>query len=45
MSDQDTISLYNIFQYNIKQTSDGNKEKYKLGLISWSSTKFSKPKS
>ena len=30
MGDQDTISLYNIFQYNIKQTSDEHKEKYKL---------------
>ena len=30
MGDQDTISLYNIFQYNIKQTSDEHKEKYKI---------------
>ena len=30
MGDQDTISLYNIFQYNIKQKSDEHKEKYKL---------------
>ena len=37
MSDQDRIS-----PYNIKQTSDENKEKYQLGIISWSNTKFSK---
>ena len=37
MSDQDRIS-----PYNIKQTSDENKEKYQLGFISWSNTKFFK---
>ena len=30
ISDQDRISLY-INQYNIKQTSDENKEKYQVG--------------
>ena len=29
------------YQYNIKQTSDENKEKYQLGIINWSNTKFS----
>ena len=37
MSDQDRIS-----PYNIKQTSNENKEKYQLGFISWSNTKFFK---
>ena len=37
MSDQDRISLY-----NIEQTSDENKEKYQLGVISWFNTKFFK---
>ena len=37
MSDQDRIS-----PYNIKQTSKENKEKYQLGFISWSNTKFFK---
>ena len=33
MSDQDRISLYNFntIQYNFKQTSDENIEKYQLG--------------
>ena len=30
------------YKYNIKQTSDENKEKYQLGDISWFNTKFSK---
>ena len=41
MSDQDGIS-YNISPYNIKQTSDENKEKYHWGLhvatCSWEHT-------
>ena len=37
MSDQDRIS-----PYNIKQTSDENKEKYQLRVISWFNTKFFK---
>ena len=37
MSDQDRIS-----PYNIKQTSDENKEKYQLEVISWFNTKFFK---
>ena len=37
VSDQDRISLY-----NIEQTSDENKEKYQLGVISWFNTKFFK---
>ena len=37
MSDQDRIS-----PYNIKQTSDENKENIDKGIISWSNTKFSK---
>ena len=37
MSDQDRIS-----PYNIEQTSDENKEKYQLGVISWFNTKFFK---
>ena len=37
VSDQDRIS-----PYNIKQTSKENKEKYQLGFISWSNTKFFK---
>ena len=37
MSDQDRSSLY-----NIKQARDENKEKYQLGIISWSNNKFSK---
>ena len=41
MSDQDKIfSLPN--QYNIKQTSDENKEEYqRVWIISWFNTKFS----
>ena len=39
MSDQDRIS-----PYNIKQTSDENKEINQI-FISWSNTKFSKPTS
>ena len=42
MSDQDWITPYTEFWNNIKQTSDENKEKYQLGDISWSNTKFSK---
>ena len=30
------------YQYNTKQASDENQEKYQLGIISWSNTKFSK---
>ena len=30
------------YKYNIKQTSDENKEKYQLGDISWFNTKLSK---
>ena len=37
VSDQDRIS-----PYNIKQTSDENKEKYQLEVISWFNTKFFK---
>ena len=37
VSDQDRIS-----RYNIKQTSDENKEKYQLGVISLFNTKFVK---
>ena len=37
VSDQDRIS-----PYNIEQTSDENKEKYQLGIISWFNTKFFK---
>lgn len=33
------------YQYNIKQTIDGNEEKYPLGIISWSNTTFSEPAS
>ena len=29
------------YQYNIKQTSDEYREKYHLGITSWSDTKFS----
>ena len=36
VSDQDRIS-----PYNVKQTSDENKKKYQLGIISWFNTKFS----
>ena len=42
MSDQNWITPYTEFWNNIKQTSDENKEKYQLGDISWSNTKFSK---
>ena len=48
-SDQERISPYNIIiiiiiinYYNIKQTSDENKGKYQLGIISWCNTNFSK---
>ena len=40
MSGQDNFSLQ--YQYNTKQASDENQEKYQLGIISWSNTKFSK---
>lgn len=33
MSDQDKISPYNIYQYNIKATTDENKDQYQLGGI------------
>ena len=39
MSGQDRISPYNINKISI---SDENKEKYHLGIISWSNTKFFK---
>ena len=49
-SDQERISPYNIIiiiiiiinYYNIKKTSDENKGKYPLGIISWRNTNFSK---
>ena len=42
MSDQDRIQNFSLqCQYNIKQTKDGNKEKYQLG--DYKLTKFSKP--
>ena len=31
LSDQDIISPYSIYQYNINQISDENKEKYQFG--------------
>ena len=43
-SDQERISPYNIIIIIIinKQTSDENKGKYQLGIISWCNTNFSK---
>ena len=41
MGDQDRFSPYKK-QYNLNQTGDENKEKFKiLRISSWSSTKFS----
>ena len=41
VNDQVRISPYKN-QYNVKQMSGENKEKYQLKITSWSNTKFSK---